>query len=123
MRGPRRWTDDGTHRRRNADEPGAGSAGRRSAHAGPGRGHGGVPVTPEERAEFRAFVRDHHPDRGGDPEVFAAGLARFRGADPPPDTFDGHDQEPAGPVGPFPLPVRVGVALIRTWRRHRGGTG
>lgn len=31
-------------------------------------------------AERRAFIRDHHPDRGGDPEQFVKGLARF---DPP----------------------------------------
>ncbi|WP_410589001.1 hypothetical protein [Amycolatopsis sp. lyj-23] len=31
-----------------------------------------------DRAAFRAFVRTHHPDVGGDPAVFAAGLARFR---------------------------------------------
>ena len=35
-------------------------------------------MSPEQRAAYRAFVRDHHPDRGGDPDVFVAGLARFR---------------------------------------------
>jgi hypothetical protein len=34
-----------------------------------------------DRAAFRAFVRAHHPDVGGDPAVFAAGLARFRAPD------------------------------------------
>jgi hypothetical protein len=34
-----------------------------------------------DRAAFRAFVRTHHPDVGGDPAVFAAGLARFREQD------------------------------------------
>ncbi|MFC4913097.1 hypothetical protein [Actinomadura gamaensis] len=29
-----------------------------------------------ERAAFRAWVRAHHPDLGGDPEAFAAGLRR-----------------------------------------------
>ncbi|WP_431875873.1 hypothetical protein [Amycolatopsis sacchari] len=33
--------------------------------------------SPAERAEYRRFVRTHHPDVGGDPEVFAAGLRRF----------------------------------------------
>lgn len=33
---------------------------------------------PEARAAFREFVRTHHPDVGGDPAEFAAGLARFR---------------------------------------------
>ncbi len=32
------------------------------------------------RAALRAFVRTHHPDVGGDPEVFAAGLAELRAA-------------------------------------------
>lgn len=31
----------------------------------------------EVRRARRAFVRDHHPDRGGDPADFIAGLARF----------------------------------------------
>jgi hypothetical protein len=31
------------------------------------------------RAARRAYIRAHHPDRGGDPAAFAAGLARFRG--------------------------------------------
>lgn len=102
----------------------------------------------QERAEFRAFVREHHPDRGGDPAAFAAGLRRFRaGAPTTPD-----DDAPAGPADDGPpaaaapeagrngaqvgapvdapvdmasllFPVRVGVALIRTWhRRHEQRT-
>lgn len=31
------------------------------------------------RQAFRQFVRAHHPDRGGDPEFFMAGLAELRG--------------------------------------------
>ena len=38
-------------------------------------GHGGL--TPAQRSAYRSFVRTHHPDRGGDPEVFRAGLAGF----------------------------------------------
>ncbi|WP_243789102.1 hypothetical protein [Saccharopolyspora gloriosae] len=36
--------------------------------------------TPDDdaRAHLRAFVRAHHPDVGGDPETFAAGLAELR---------------------------------------------
>jgi hypothetical protein len=44
-----------------ADEPGTGSA-------------------PDSRAALRAFVRTHHPDVGGDPEAFRAGLAAHRAA-------------------------------------------
>lgn len=76
-----------------------------------------------DAAAFRAFVREHHPDRGGDPEVFAAGLARFgRGATPAPPPEDPDDpryDRPVEVVAPMPLPVRFGVALIRTWHRRR----
>ncbi|WP_308282799.1 hypothetical protein [Pseudonocardia nigra] len=74
-----------------------------------------------ERAAYRAFVRENHPDRGGDPDVFVAGLARFRSlaeanADHPDDArYDA----PVEVVPPMSLPVRVGVALIRTWHRRR----
>ena len=34
--------------------------------------------TNRSRAEFRAFVRNHHPDVGGDPDTFIAGIARYR---------------------------------------------
>ncbi|MET8850525.1 hypothetical protein [Amycolatopsis sp. NPDC004625] len=42
-------------------------------------------MTGPGRAAFRAFVRAHHPDAGGDPAEFAAGLARLR---EPPSRFD-----------------------------------
>jgi hypothetical protein len=74
-------------------------------------------VNEEERAAYRAFVREHHPDRGGDPEAFVAGLARFREAARPED--DARYDAPVEVVAPLPFPVRVGVALIRTWHRRR----
>ena len=72
----------------------------------------------QERAAYRAFVREHHPDRGGDPDVFAAGLARFRESQRDP-ADDPRFDAPVEVVAPLPFPVRVGVALIRTWRRRR----
>lgn len=77
-----------------------------------------------ERAEFRAFVRAHHPDRGGDPAAFADGLARFgRGATPADgataDPAEARYERPVEVVATLPFPVRVGVALIRTWHRRR----
>lgn len=45
-------------------------------------------MTPDERAAFRRFVRTHHPDVGGDPEVFRAGLERFRARTHDDDRFD-----------------------------------
>ncbi|MCY7365534.1 MAG: hypothetical protein LH469_09555 [Frankiaceae bacterium] len=38
---------------------------------------------PRTPSEFRAFVRRHHPDVGGDPEVFAAGVAAWRAGSAP----------------------------------------
>jgi hypothetical protein len=86
---------------------------------------GGSARVAAERAAFREFVREHHPDRGGDPTAFAAGLTRFgRGAQPaapvppPPDGEPRYDR-PVEVVADLPFPVRVGVALIRTWHRRR----
>ncbi|WP_409465446.1 hypothetical protein [Amycolatopsis sp. GA6-003] len=31
-----------------------------------------------DKAAYRRFVRTHHPDVGGDPDEFAAGLREFR---------------------------------------------
>ena len=42
-------------------------------------------------SEFRAFVRRHHPDVGGDPEVFRRGLEAFQAGRSPLAT-----QVPAG---------------------------
>jgi hypothetical protein len=68
---------------------------------------------PERRAAFRAFVRTHHPDVGGDPAVFAAGLARFRAG------------EPGAAESRYDAPVRFAVnrrrvaAVLARWRRRR----
>ncbi|MEJ8277876.1 hypothetical protein [Pseudonocardia spirodelae] len=94
---------------------------------GPGSG-GHAGLTPEQRSAYRAFVRTHHPDRGGDPEVFRAGLARFRAlsegrpAGPAPGRAPTADDRrydaPIEIVPDLPLPTRVLVALIRTIRRR-----
>lgn len=43
-------------------------------------------MTPEQRRAYLAFVRAHHPDRGGDHAAFVEGLADLRqragGGDP-----------------------------------------
>ena len=67
----------------------------------------------ERRRAIRRFVRDHHPDRGGDPDAFAEGLRRLR----------------AGPEGARPRPAvevhrRRGAGAVldwttRRWRRAR----
>jgi hypothetical protein len=70
-------------------------------------------VNEQERAEYRAFVRDHHPDRGGDPDAFVAGLARFK------EQADSRYDAPIEIVRPLPAPLRLAIALIRTVRRQR----
>jgi hypothetical protein len=63
----------------------------------------------------RDFIREHHPDRGGDPDVFIAGLKAFG---------PGHDPD-AGPlprvtgVRRRPWPVRLAAAAAQ---RVRYGT-
>ena len=86
-------------------------------------------LTPEQRAAYRSFVRTHHPDRGGDPEVFRAGLARYRalaagegvdvpGAGMPARPDDRRYDGPVEIVPDLPFPTRVLVALVRTVRRR-----
>ena len=54
----------------------------------------------EAQRRRREFIRAHHPDRGGDPAAFIAGLRLL-------------DEEFASP-GPEPLP-RVVVVAHRAW--------
>ena len=61
-----------------------------------------VPEPAGTRRAFRAFVRAQHPDRGGDPAVFAAGVAAYR-----------RYQQPAGRAGPA-------VGHVVFFRRRRG---
>ncbi|MFC5745071.1 hypothetical protein [Actinomadura rugatobispora] len=67
-------------------------------------------MTAEDRAAFRAWVRAHHPDVGGDPAEFAAGLRRMRAA-------------AARSRGRAPVEVvRIGrgpLARLTRWRERR----
>ncbi|MFI6521945.1 hypothetical protein ACIBF1_40775 [Spirillospora sp. NPDC050679] len=64
--------------------------------------------TGRERAEFRAWVRENHPDAGGDPEAFAEGLRRRRG------------RRAAGPAAVLIVRRRRWpVKLINRWRERR----
>lgn len=64
------------------------------------------------RAQFRAWVRASHPDAGGDPEAFTAGLARWRAHQVTPS------DHAAVQVSVFRR--RGGWWLIaRWWHRHR----
>ena len=68
----------------------------------------------QERRDFRAWVRAHHPDAGGDSAAFAAGLTawRRRGADVAITAA-----RPEVTV----FRARHGMwTLARWWRRHHG---
>ena len=68
-----------------------------------------------ERAEFRAFVQANHPDHGGDPETFRAGLAALR------QRTGG--SAPAGSNVVFHRRRRGVAALRGWWTDRRGGPG
>ena len=68
-------------------------------------------ATPEaNRTAFRRWALRHHPDHGGDPVIFAAGVARYR-------VVSG----PGAPVGPRPRVVRrhTSLSLLVRWARRR----
>ena len=63
------------------------------------------------RSAIREFVRQHHPDVGGDPEVFAAGLAELRAREQRDDRFE------APVVG---VPGRHGLrGIAQRWKARR----
>jgi hypothetical protein len=65
-----------------------------------------------QRRAFRAFVRAHHPDIGGDPTVFAATVAAYRAR---------QRDQPARPGAAVTVYRRGGLLaqLSRQWRRRR----
>ena len=67
---------------------------------------------PDLRAERRAFIRDHHPDRGGDPDEFIAGLRRL--ADSP--------SEPSVPVYGYRSRRLTPARWLRRMRARWAGT-
>jgi hypothetical protein len=80
----------------------------------------------DDSSEYWAFIRANHPDVGGDPEVFMAGLRQWqaarggRGAPEPSRPGDRFD----GPISFFR--TRPGVSgeverFTRWWERRRHG--
>ncbi|MGH3980598.1 MAG: hypothetical protein ACRDRZ_16640 [Pseudonocardiaceae bacterium] len=74
--------------------------------------------TTHQRAAYRRYIRENHPDVGGDPQAFAAGLAQLRvacqpGAPRPRDRYD-------APVVIVSGTDRMRRRMQRLWRRvHR----
>lgn len=73
-------------------------------------------VDGEQQAKRRRFIRANHPDHGGDPDLFVAGLRRFdEGTDspaPPPDDLTSREPER--------WPVSFVTWLLREFRARRG---
>ncbi|SDK38473.1 hypothetical protein SAMN04487820_107136 [Actinopolyspora mzabensis] len=85
----------------------------------------------EARVRLREFVRANHPDVGGDPEVFAAGVAELQsvrdGVRSPHETpthLPGETMPGERGDGPVVLVRRHGLrgllARLREWRARRG---
>jgi hypothetical protein len=70
------------------------------------------------RAEIRAFVRAHHPDVGGDPDEFIAGLEELRRRGEPDDGPEEDSARYDGPVTFVVTPKGV-VGRVRRWRGKR----
>lgn len=73
---------------------------------------GDRPATPEDRARYRRFVKENHPDVGGDPATFIAGLAAQRSPAQVPDRYD-------APVVIVPKHYRIRLRARRLWQRLR----
>ncbi len=65
----------------------------------------------ERRRAARAWIRTHHPDVGGDPAVFAAGLAALRAGLPP-------EAGTPGTTVPRPRVTVVRTRGPRAWLRR-----
>ena len=69
---------------------------------------------PTGKRAFRAWVRAHHPDLGGDPEAFAEGLQQRRAR------ITGLPSVPGPPVVVTGYRRRRGIAgWVAHWRRRR----
>ena len=72
-----------------------------------------------DRAAYRAFIRANHPDAGGDPDLFIAGLNRFRAAQKGSAPEDSRFDRPI-----YFVPDVNGFAhlthALRRWRYRRG---
>jgi hypothetical protein len=71
-----------------------------------------MPDEEQLRAERRAFIREHHPDRGGDPDEFIEGLHRL--AEPP--------QDPTEPVYAYRSRRVTPARWLRRMCARRAGT-
>jgi hypothetical protein len=78
-------------------------------------------VDAEERRRLarREFIRDHHPDRGGDPDDFIAGLAELDvpESEPSPQAVPAEMPPPRVVFDDQPWPRSAVTALLQRLRR------
>jgi hypothetical protein len=72
-------------------------------------------VTDDERTARRAYIREHHPDRGGDPDAFIAGLRRWHGGRRTPSG----EPDKSGEIDEIVVIRRSRGRWLRTWWRRR----
>lgn len=73
-----------------------------------------------DRAAYRQFVRTHHPDVGGDPAVFTAGVQRFHTTGRTDSSAHSGNADPFdGPVFFVTRPQGIRAFLQTMLRRHR----
>ncbi|MGH3621952.1 MAG: hypothetical protein ACRDQ5_09195 [Sciscionella sp.] len=83
-----------------------------------GQTRGPVRHPAEQRAAYRAFVRANHPDVGGDPVAFVAGIAEFEAAQRAHRTRDRFDAPIEVVVQPTGFHHRITRLLRRWWNRR-----
>lgn len=71
-----------------------------------------------DRSRRRAFVREHHPDVGGDPELFRRGMERLAVGLDPLVPAAGHRPR-VTVTRRRALPVRAASSVLRRIRRAR----
>jgi hypothetical protein len=78
-----------------------------------------VDAEKRRRVARREFIRGHHPDRGGDPDDFVAGLAALDGAEtaPTPQPAPAAMPPPRVVFEDQPWPRSAVTALLRRLRR------
>jgi hypothetical protein len=72
----------------------------------------------ERRAEWRRFVREHHPDNGGDPAVFDHGVRLYRAGRRPFAAIDGRAADLAAQHLTTHRTPR-GLGHVTRWARRR----
>ncbi|MBB6174893.1 hypothetical protein HNR23_004953 [Nocardiopsis mwathae] len=72
----------------------------------------------DRRRAYRSWIRENHPDRGGDPVAFAEDLARWRRALGEPDTRTSEHGRESGGVRVFRAPRGPAGWVLRMLRRR-----